>query len=328
MVDESGERLPAAESDERLAARLAPALALLAAVGETGHVTRAAELLGIPQPTASRRLAALADLVGAPLVVPAGRGIRLTRAGCTLAAASSRALTTMAAAAREVREEIDPASGRVVLGFLHLLGRTLVPSLIGGFRERHPDIRFSLVQGSRHDMIEELRAGRIDLVFVAPMPVDAPDLAGVRLADQELVLSVPPSHRLAGRARVRVDELAGEELVTLEPGYGLRQITDELCAAAGFVPRIAFEGQETETVRGLVAAGLGVAVLPRSAHPATDATAAPSGVVEIPLSPALYRTIGVSWLQDARLPPAVRAFRDHARAGTTDLGPGFRPATS
>ncbi|MET7333043.1 LysR family transcriptional regulator [Nonomuraea sp. NPDC005650] len=324
MVDESGERLSAAESDERLAARLAPALALLAAVGETGHVTRAAELLGIPQPTASRRLAALADLVGAPLVVPAGRGIRLTRAGRTLAAASTRALTAMAAAAREVREEIDPASGRVVLGFLHLLGRTLVPSLIGGFREHHPDIRFSLVQGSRHDMIEELRAGRIDLVFVAPMPVDAQDLAGARLADQELVLSVPPSHRLAARARVRVAELAGEELVTLEPGYGLRQITDDLCAAAGFVPRIAFEGQETETVRGLVAAGLGVAVLPRSTHPTADATA---GVVEIPLSPSLYRTIGVSWLRDARLPPAVRAFRDHARAGTTDLGPGFRPAT-
>ncbi|MGW0200233.1 LysR substrate-binding domain-containing protein [Nonomuraea sp. NPDC003201] len=317
MMDES--------ADERLAARLAPALALLAAVGETGHVTRAAELLGIPQPTASRRLAALADLVGAPLVVPSGRGIRLTRAGRTLAGASARALTTMAAAAREVREEIDPASGRVVLGFLHLLGRTLVPSLIGGFREHHPGIRFSLVQGSRHDMIEELREGRIDLVFVAPMPVDAPDLAGARLADQELVLSVPPSHRLAARARVRAAELTGEELVTLEPGYGLRQITDDLCAAAGFEPRIAFEGQETETVRGLVAAGLGVAVLPRSTHPAADATAA--GVVEIPLSPPLYRTIGVSWLQDARLPPAVRAFRDHARAGTTALGPGFRPAT-
>ncbi|MBB5780646.1 DNA-binding transcriptional LysR family regulator [Nonomuraea jabiensis] len=317
MMDES--------ADERLAARLAPALALLAAVGETGHVTRAAELLGIPQPTASRRLAALADLVGAPLVVPSGRGIRLTRAGRTLAAASARTLTAMAAAAREVREEIDPASGRIVLGFLHLLGRTLVPSLIGGFRERHPGIRFSLVQGSRHDMIEELREGRIDLVFVAPMPVDAPDLAGAPLADQELVLSVPPTHRLAARARVRAAELAGEELVTLEPGYGLRQITDDLCAAAGFEPRIAFEGQETETVRGLVAAGLGVAVLPRSTHPAADATV--TGVVEIPLSPPLYRTIGVSWLRDARLPLAVRAFRDHARAGTTDLGPGFRPAT-
>ncbi|GAA3589461.1 LysR family transcriptional regulator [Nonomuraea rosea] len=311
------------ESDEQLAARLAPALALLAAVGETGHVTRASELLGIPQPTASRRLAALSDLVGAPLVLPSGRGIRLTRAGRTLAAASTRALAGVAAAAREVREEIDPATGRVVLGFLHLLGRTLVPSLIRGFRERNPGVRFSLAQGSRQDMLRAAREGEIDLVFVAPLPLDDPELVSRPLADQELVLSVPPSHRFAARRRVRAAELAGEELVTLEHGYGLRQMTDDLCAAAGFEPRIAFEGQESETVRGLVAAGLGVAVLPRSG-PARSA----SGVVEIPLSPAVFRTIGVSWPVGERLAPAARAFRDHVCSGVTGLGPGFRPATA
>ncbi|NJP88342.1 LysR family transcriptional regulator [Nonomuraea sp. FMUSA5-5] len=307
------------ESDDRLAARLAPALALLAAVGETRHVTRAAELLGIPQPTASRRLAALAEIVGAPLVLPSGRGIRLTRAGRTLAAASTRALGGMTAAAREVREEIDPGSGRIVLGFLHLLGRTLVPSLIGGFRERNPGVRFSLAQGSRQDMLDALRDGEIDLVFVAPMPLDDPALVSRPLADQELVLCAPPSHRLARRARVRAAELEGEELVTLEHGYGLRQITDDLCAAAGFEPRIAFEGQESETVRGLVAAGLGVAVLPRSDQPVTG------GVVEIPLSPPLFRTVGVSWPAGERLTPAARAFRDHVCSHSTDLGPAFRP---
>ncbi|MEU4509708.1 LysR substrate-binding domain-containing protein [Nonomuraea wenchangensis] len=321
-------------ADDRLAARLAPALALLAAVGETGHVTRAAEQLGIPQPTASRRLAALSDLVGAPLLLPSGRGIRLTRAGRTLAAASGRALGALATAAREVREEIDPASGRVVLGFLHLLGRTLVPSLIRRFRERNPGVRFSLAQGSRQDMLRALREGDIDLVFVAPMPVGDPDLAGRPLADQELVLAVPPGHRLAGRARVRAAELEGEELVTLEHGYGLRQITDDLCAAAGFEPRIAFEGQESETVRGLVAAGLGVAVLPRTdpgpglAVPSrTDPAPAVAGVVEVPLSPPLARTIGVCWVAGERLTPAARAFRDHACAAPLDLGPGFRPPT-
>ncbi|MFG2074287.1 LysR family transcriptional regulator [Nonomuraea maritima] len=308
------------ESDEELAARLAPSLALLAAVGETGQVTRAAELLGIPQPTASRRLAALAGIVGAPLALPSGRGIRLTRAGRTLAAASTRALAAVSAAAREVREEIDPGSGRVVLGFLHLLGRTLVPSLIGGFRERHPGVRFALVQGSRQDVLRALREGEVDLVFAAPMPLDDPDLVSRPLADQELVLAAPSSHRLAARRRVGAAELAGEELVTLEPGYGLRQITDDLCAAAGFEPRIAFECQESETVRGLVAAGLGVAVLPRSDQPSA------ADVVEIPLEPRVFRTIGVSWPAGDRLTPVARAFRDHACSGRTALGPGFRPA--
>ncbi|WP_246080477.1 LysR family transcriptional regulator [Nonomuraea mesophila] len=307
------------ESDEQLAARLASDLALIAAVGETGHVTRAAELLGIPQPTASRRLAALADLAGTPLVLPAGRGIRLTRAGRVLAAASTRALSSVAAAVREVREETDPGTGRVVLGFLHLLGRTLVPSLVRDFRERRPGVRFSLVQGSRQDMVRAAREGEIDLVFVAPMPLDDPALVSRPLADQELVLSVPRAHRFAGRRRVRAAELAGEELVTLEPGYGLRQITDDLCARAGFEPRIVFEGQESETVRGLVAAGLGMAILPRSGPPGSI-----PGVVEIPLSPPVFRTIGVSWPAGERLTPAARAFRDHVCAGLTDLGPGFR----
>uniref|UniRef100_UPI001F05EAA6 LysR family transcriptional regulator n=1 Tax=Nonomuraea lactucae TaxID=2249762 RepID=UPI001F05EAA6 len=272
MVDEFGET--------RLAARLAPTLALLSAVGETGHVTRAAELLGIPQPTVSRRLAALSDEIGAPVVVPAGRGIRLTRAGRILAGSAARALGVLATGVRETREEVDPGSGRVVLGFLHLLGRSLVPSLVRGFRERHPAVRFSLAQGSRQDMLRGLGDGEIDLVLVAPLP-GGPEVESVALADQELVLSVPRTHPFARRARVRPAELAGEELVTLEHGYGLRQITDELCAAAGFEPRIAFEGQESETVRGLVAAGLGVALLPRTG------TAPPAGVAEVPLSPPL-----------------------------------------
>ncbi|MEU6997283.1 LysR family transcriptional regulator [Nonomuraea sp. NPDC046570] len=284
---------------------LAPNLALLVAIRETEHVTRAAELLGIPQPTASRRLAALSAAVGAPLTVPAGRGVRLTRAGRTLADAAARALAVVEAGAREVREEADPATGRVVLGFLHLLGRSLVPALVRGFREHHPGVRLSLVQGSRQEMLRRLRHGEIDLVMVAPLPSDDPEFSGVPLADQELVLTVPGTHRLAHRRRVRVAELADEPFVTLEQGYGLRQITDELCAAAGFQPRIAFEGQESDTVRGLVGAGLGVALLPRF-EPAP-----PPGVAEIRLEPALFRTIGLVRPATGRLTPAVRAFHDH-----------------
>ncbi|NUR86676.1 MAG: hypothetical protein HOY71_21540, partial [Nonomuraea sp.] len=229
-------------------------------------------------------------------------------------------------------EEVDPGSGRVVLGFLHLLGRTLVPSLIGSFRAGHPDagshhpdvgaghpdagsqhpdvraghpdVRFTLVQGSRQDMLSRLRDGELDLVLVAPPPSRDPALSSADLTRQELVVSVPRGHRLATRKRVRLADLAAEDLVTLEHGYGLRQIIDDLFAGAGLEPRIAFESQESETVRGLVAAGFGVSLLPRVG------TAVPE-VVDIPLSPRLYRTIGLCWLSAGRPAPAVRAFRDH-----------------
>ncbi|MFE3450512.1 LysR family transcriptional regulator [Nonomuraea sp. NPDC059194] len=295
----------------------APNLELLAAIRETEHVTRAAELLGVPQPTVSRRLAALSKAVGTPLVVPHGRGVRLTRAGHTLADAAVRALAVMATGIREVREEIDPGTGRIVLGFLHLLGRSLVPTLVGGFRERYPRVRFSLIQDSRQVILRRLREGEIDLAFFAPLPADDPDLTGTPLARQELMLTVPVTHRLARRRRVRVAELADEDFVTLEQGYGVRQITDDLCAAAGFKPRITFEGQEAETVRGLVTTGLGVALLPGYG------IAPLQGVVEIPLSPAVFRTIGV--VRPAQLTPVVRAFHEYAVSQPRDFGPEFSP---
>jgi LysR family transcriptional activator of glutamate synthase operon len=288
---------------EDLAAELAPNLAMLAALRTTQNVTRAAELLGTPQPTVSRRLAALGETLGAPVVRPDGRGIRLTRVGEMLAESAERALAAVEAGARQVREEIEPGSGRVVLGFLHLLGRSLVPNLLRGFRATNPHVRFTLVQGSRQDMLDRLTAGELDLALVAPAP-DMPGLDVAVLSEQELVVTMPDRHRLAGRRTVRFAELAGEDFVTLEHGYGIRQITDRLCAEAGFSPKIAFEGQESDTVRGLVAAGLGVALLPRSDPGAP-------GVVEIPLRPKVTRSIALAWPSAEPPTPAVRSFRDY-----------------
>ncbi|GGP60756.1 LysR family transcriptional regulator [Saccharothrix coeruleofusca] len=276
---------------------------MLRALAADEHVTRAAEAAGVPQPTVSRWLAAVGARLGAPVVRRDGRRVRLTRAGRLLAEAADRAAAVLEAGWRAAAEEVDPERGQVALGFLHLLGRSLVPELVRGFRERHPHVRFRLVQDSRQAVLDHLAAGVVDLALVAPPPED-PEFASAVLWSQEVLLVVPADHRLARRAGVRVAELAEEEFVGLEHGYGLRQITDDLCRAAGFTPRLAFEGQETETVRGLVAAGLGVALLPPAEHP--------TGLVEVPLTPPARRQIGLVWQADQPLPPAVRAFRDHA----------------
>jgi DNA-binding transcriptional LysR family regulator len=289
--------------DQQLAAQLAPTLALLATLRETRNITRTAELLGVPQPTISRRLATLVETVGAPLTATSGRGIRLTRVGELLAESAERSLSSVEAGTRRVLEEIEPASGHVVLGFLHLLGRSLVPELLREYRAAHPHVRFTLIQGSRREMVDRLSAGELDLALIAPIPVDDPALDAIVLSEQEIFLSVPESHRLAGRRTAPVEELAGEQFIMLEPGYGLRQITDDLCAAAGFEPKIAFEGQESDTVRGLVAAGLGVALLPRFEP------SAPTGVVEVRLVPRTARTIGLAWRAGEQLTPAVAHFR-------------------
>lgn len=282
---------------------LAGNAALLRTLKLTGNLTRAAERLGIPQPTASRRIAALGEALGAPLTAPYGRGIRLTRAGRLLADAAERAVDVLDTGVRAAREEIHPEHGHVALGFLHLLGRSLVPTLLADFRAAHPHARFSLLQGSRQDVLDKLRRGTVDLAVLAPPPAE-PGLESAPLAQQELFVSVPSGHRLAGRDRVGVTELRPEVFVMLEHGYGLRQITDELCASAGFLPEVAFEGQESDTVRGLVAAGLGIALLPKF-QPGS-----PSGVTEVPLDPPVTRTLGLAWPGEQPLPPTVVAFRD------------------
>ena len=284
---------------------LAPKLAVLRALAQEEHVTKVAEFVGLPQPTVSRWLAAIGDELGAPIVERVGRGVRLTRAGQLLAAAAERSMAVLDAGWRQASEEVDPERGQVVLGFLHMLGRSVVPELVRGFREAHPHVRFRLVQNSRQLIVDQLTRGEIDLALVAP-PADDPGFQFVALHDQELVLVVPSAHRLASRSEVRLAELADEEFVVLEHGYGLRQITDDLCAAAGFTPTVTFEGQEIETLRGLVAAGLGVAVLTRAELAPTP------GVVELPVIPRASRTFGLSWRADHPLPPAVAAFRDHA----------------
>ncbi|MFD6419683.1 LysR family transcriptional regulator [Streptomyces sp. NPDC060194] len=293
---------PQLPADEDIVALLAPRLAHFAAVARTEHVTRAAQELRVPQSTLSRAMVRLEADLGVDLFARHGRTVSLTPAGRTFLTAVDRALAEVQRAADAVRADADPAAGKVAFGFLHTLGPETVPGLIRAFRADHPAVRFSLVQNYGEAMLERLRAGELDLCLTSPLP-EAPDLVVRRLDEQRLRLVVPDDHPLAGRKRVRLAEAADESFVTLEPGYGLRRITDDLCARAGFRPRVAFEGEEAETLRGLVAAGLGVALLPPPAVPRP-------GVTELTVtSPRALREIGLAWLAGHPDTPPVAAFK-------------------
>ncbi|MGF1427422.1 LysR family transcriptional regulator [Kitasatospora sp. LaBMicrA B282] len=297
---------PLAELDPQTpAVRLAPTLAQFAAVARLEHVTRAADLLGMPQPTLSRAIARLEAELGVQLLAREGRTVRLTRAGHLLLGPVERALGELERGVQAVQAEVDPAGGRVAFGFLHTMGTDAVPALLRGFRVDHPGVRFQLVQDYSAAMLARLRTGELDLCLVSPLPAaDDPELTARPLAEQELHLAVPADHRLAGRRRIRLAEVAEEPFVALEHGYGLRAITDDLCARAGFVPRIAFEGEEAETLRGLVAAGLGVALLPPGTVPRP-------GVVDLAVTaPRTRRAIGLAWVTGRPLPAPAAAFRE------------------
>ncbi|MFI6287137.1 LysR family transcriptional regulator [Streptomyces sp. NPDC051018] len=298
----SEKRLSHSSDTDDTALLLVPRLAYFAAVARHEHVTRAAQELGVPQSTLSRAMVRLEQDLGVALFARKGRTVSLTAAGRTFLASVERALGDVERAADAVRADADPYAGKVAFGFLHTMGSETVPALLRAFRADHPKVRFTLVQNYGEAMLGGLRTGELDLCLTSPLP-DAPDLAARRLDEQRLRLVVPDDHRLASRKRVRLAEAADEYFVTLETGYGLRRITDDLCAQAGFTPRVAFEGEEAETLRGLVAAGLGVALLP------PPAVARP-GVVELTVTaPRAVREIGLAWLDGHPDTPPVAAFK-------------------
>jgi DNA-binding transcriptional LysR family regulator len=289
-------------SAESWAALLAPRLAQFAGVARREHITRAAHDLEVPQSTLSRAMARLEADLGVALLARHGRTVSLTPAGRAFARSVERAIGEVERAADAVRADADPAAGKVAFGFLHTMGPETVPELIREFRTDHPRVRFALVQSYGEDMIERMRQGELDLCLTSPIP-DDPDLVTRRLGEQRLLLTVPEGHRLAARRRVRLAEAADEPFVTLEPGYGLRRLTDALCERAGFRPRIAFEGEEPETLRGLVAAGLGVALLPPPTVPRP-------GVNELAVTaPRAVREIGVAWMAGHPDPRPVADFK-------------------
>ncbi|WP_235735661.1 LysR substrate-binding domain-containing protein [Nocardioides alcanivorans] len=198
-----------------------------------------------------------------------------------------------------------PDGGFVPVAFLHTLGTWLVPELIRTFRTERPQVRFDLRQHGDEGLIDDLLGGAVDLAITGAGP-DLPQLESRRLFLEPLRLVVPPDHRLAGRRSARLKEVENEQFIVLKSGFSLRAVTEELCAEIGFTPRIGFEGEEVETLRGLVSAGLGVALLPEPRGGAS--TAGPSiRVRDVRAS----REIGLAWVRDRSLPPASALFREH-----------------
>lgn len=283
-------------------------LRLFRQVASGATVTDTAARARLTQPALSRALRRVEREVGTELFQRAGRTLRLTPAGHAFAEHVDALLDRYDQGVRDVRELVDPDAGTVPLAFLHTLGTWLVPRVISDFRDDHPRAQFVLRQHGEEGLVKELLDGTADLVLTSGDP-ELPAIEWRRLLVEPLRLAVPPDHPLASREEVRLADAAGETFNLLRPGYGLRDTTEQLCAQAGFTPRVGFEGEEVETLRGLVTAGLGVALLP---PPQTASSAPHLRVTDVPSE----RDIGVAWLAGRELPPLSARFRNHILSRT------------
>jgi LysR family transcriptional regulator, transcription activator of glutamate synthase operon len=273
-------------------------------VAKREHVTRAAEKLFVSQSAISRAVTQLEEELGVPLFHRQGRAVVLSRYGRLFLEHVNRALSILESGKRLLREQSGEESGTVSLGFLHSLGIELVPRLIKEYCRKHPKIQFTLlVQRSGEMLMKELAAGNIDLCLSVPGMFGPSDVRWNHLLDEELLIAVPQTHRLAARRTLSLRELSSEPFLVLSPEHTLRIIFDRVCADASFLPNIAFEGMDVATLRGLIAAGLGIGLLP-------PAPARFAGVAEIKLSPARpIRPLGIGWIADRYVPASAVEFR-------------------
>jgi LysR family transcriptional activator of glutamate synthase operon len=271
------------------------------AVADHEHVTDTAAILGISQPTLSRALARVERELGARLFERTVDGVHLTPVGRTVTVGAREIVARHDQLVADVRGELDPESGVARLAFLDSMATSLVPQLLREFYALAPRVRVLLSQESAHELEADLARGAVDLAITSVRPAGH----GWHLLQEErLVVAVPPTHRLAGRSRMRLADLAGEELVTTPRGFGFRTLVDGLLRDAGVLLDISFESQDLATIEGLVAAGLGVAIVP-------EAMVRLSGThgIQILGSPGARREIGLTWRTDRQLPPAAERLR-------------------
>ncbi|MEV4240850.1 MULTISPECIES: LysR family transcriptional regulator [unclassified Nocardia] len=271
-------------------------------LADTEHITEASVRLNISQPTLSRALARLERKLGVQLFDRHQNRLRLNKYGELFQAHALRALNEIDRGEQRIAALVDPDRGSVSLGFAHSFGGWLIPDLLNRYRGVASSTSFELHGGACDSVVDSVRQGRIDIGFVAPEPT-ADDLEWVPLGREALCLGVPAGHVFEGRDHVAMADVADEPMIALKAGYGLRQVTDRLCREAGFSPRIEIEVTELSTLHALVAAGMGVAVVPaaHSGHAAAIGTVALS-------DPTAFRCYGAVVRRNGPSGQAARRF--------------------
>jgi LysR family transcriptional activator of glutamate synthase operon len=278
-------------------------------VADGTTVTELSEVEPITQSGVSRALARLEAELGTPLLRRSGRTLRMTQAGAVFKRHVDALLHQLDDGIAAVSQLTEPDTGTVALAFQHSLGTWLVPDLVRSFRARHPQVRFRLTQVRDELHAPVLDGGQADLE-IGTRRHRSPALHTRWVATEPLRLALPRDHPLAAQPVVQLGDVSAEPFVSLRPASALRALTDELCDQAGFRPDVVFEGDDLSTVRGFVAAGLGVAILPAPRAGAPESAPGPVLYRELSGSQA-EREIRLTWSAERRLLPSAELFRRH-----------------
>jgi DNA-binding transcriptional LysR family regulator len=239
-------------------------LRVLREVARCGSFSGAAEVLGYTQPAISRHVALLERETGTTLLERRPRGVRLTDAGELLVRHADGILARLRDAEEDLDDLLGLRAGRLHMSTITSAAPTIVPLAVVEFRRRLPEVELSVSMVEPPGVLSTLRAGGVDLALCNDEHcLEVPDVDGVLLFDEPMRIALPREHRLGGRSRVRLGELAQERWM-LGTDHACPDAARFIraCHAEGFDPQIAFHNDDYTAVLGFVAAGVGVAPVP------------------------------------------------------------------
>jgi LysR family transcriptional regulator, hydrogen peroxide-inducible genes activator len=268
-------------------------LRYLVAVADTRHFGRAAERTFVSQPTLSAQLKKLEEYLGVQLIERAPKRVSLTVAGEEIVERARRIIEASEEIVELASGHRDPLAGRIKLALLPTIGPYLLPNVAGKLRKQLPRLELMLYEYQTDVMLEKLHSGEIDVGILAlPVPLDGLD--SYELYREPFTVAMPTGHRLASRAAIKVADLHDETLLLLEDGHCLRDQALEICASTGIQEKQDFRATSLETLRQMVASGVGITLLPELAG--RGAYGAARGVIIRPFAkPVPTRTIGAIW---------------------------------
>ena len=302
-------------------------LRVLREVARHGSLSGAADALSFTQPAISKQVALLEREVGLPLVHRTSRGVRLTEAGRVLVAHTDEVLARLEAAEDALHDLAGLRTGTARLGAFPTAFIALVPAALRALRLRAPTIEVEVRVVDPEPALEQVRRGELDLALVydhdfAALPPH-PGVERHHLLDDPMLVALPADHPLADQATLTLTDLSEDRWIQGASGPTTR-LVEHACLAAGFAPRVVVETGEAMTAQGLVAAGVGITLLPSLALPTvrTDIRVRPLGE-----RPPTRRVSSVT--SSAALAPAAAAMRESVQAAARAApAPAYARSTS
>lgn len=274
-------------------------------VAKREHVTEAAEALHVAQSAVSRQISNLEEELGVNLFIREGRNVKLTPIGKIFLEHMKRALNVIDQAHQIVEEYTEPEKGTIHIGFPTSLSTYILPKAIFNFRKQYPDVKFELHQGSYNDLLQSVISGDINIAVLGPLPAKSKKIKSTVLFTEDIVALLPSTHYLAKRSAISLTELCDESFVLFPEGYVLRDVIIEGCIRGGFEPEVNFVGEDMDSIKGLVSAGLGITLVPE----VTLIDCLPRETVSVRIkNPQIRRSVGAIIPADRQLLPTERLF--------------------